>query len=261
MGLALSSGGWRGLSYIGVIKELERMGVRIEAIAGSSAGALIGGMYAATRDIKRIEDDFKQLRYRDLLRIFSDPFAPTGLFRGQSAEKFLRDKIGKIRIEEMEIKFAGVGTDIFKGKPVVIRKGDLATVIRISGSLPFIFEPVEYKGMRLIDGGASLPIPVKVVREMGAEIVLAVNPYTNLFSTLKEGEKRLSRLETLKLSYYSVMSKLAAEDAKKADVVLEPQIKEGSFGIFRKFVNNMKVVGNGEGAVRVKEKEIRKVLG
>ena len=257
VGLALSCGGWRGLSYVGVIKELERMGVEIDVIVGSSAGAMIGGMYALGQGIGEIEEYFLKLRYRDLLRAFSDPFARTGLFKGEKTEKYLRDLLGEVRIEDLSIEFAAVATNILRGESVVIDKGDLVSAVRASGSLPFIFEPVEHRGVKLVDGGASMPIPVEVVKNMGVDVVIAVNPYGNLFSGLEEGGRSLSRLEMVKLTYYSVMSRLAFENAKQADVVLEPKIKEGSFGIFRKFVDNPTVIEDGVRAVVESEERIK----
>lgn len=233
------------------------MGVEIDVVVGSSAGALIGGMHAVGQDIDEIESYFLELRYTDLLRSFSDPFAKTGMFKGEKTEKYLREMFGEVKIEELGIVYAAVATNILNGKSVVIDKGDLVSAVRASSSLPFLFEPAEYQGMKLVDGGASMPIPVEVAKSLGAEVVIAVNPYGNLFSGLEEEERNLSKLEMVKLTYYSVMSRLAFENAKQAEVVLEPKIKEGSFGIIRKFVDNPRVIEDGVRAVVENEEKIK----
>ncbi len=175
VGLVLSAGGAKGLTYIGVIKVLEKHNVPIHCITGASAGALIGGVYASGTSIEKIEEVALSVGYRDLAKLI-DPIKPSiALIKGNKIIKFLSENLFQERIEDFKIPFACVATDIFTGKKVVFNEGDALTAIRASISAPGIFKPVLYKNMCLVDGGLVDPLPVDVAKDMSANIILAVD--------------------------------------------------------------------------------------
>jgi NTE family protein len=160
IGLALGCGGARGLAHIGVIKTLVKNNIPIDYIAGSSIGALIGSLYAATLDILQVEKWFLELTYKDLIKVLLDPSLHSGLIKGEKFINFLQSKIGVRKIEELKIPFRAVATDLFTGKAVVFKKGDLGLAIRSSCAVPFLFSPVISGDKCLVDGGISMPVPV-----------------------------------------------------------------------------------------------------
>ena len=220
IGLALGSGGLRGLAHIGVIKVLERNNIPIDFIAGTSSGAIVGGIYAQRGNISDIEKLAQRFSYRDLINIFFDPKLHLGLVKGQKAQKFLENFIGDTKIEDLRIPFRAVASDLYTGEVVTFDKGKLSFAIRASSCVPFIFEPMKYNGHYLIDGGTSQPVPVKTARKMGADIVIAVNLDTTFFSP--PFQKRLTIVGLLRNSVNLLRYHLAKENVKEADIVINP---------------------------------------
>ena len=210
--LVLSGGGARGAAHIGVIKVLEEMHVPIDCIAGTSMGAIVGGLYASgmsaeeiqknvasidweeafSDNIPREDRSFRRKRDDDLYLVKHKPGIaddgkiklPTGLLQGQKIALIFKDltlPVSDIRdFDQLSIPFRAVATDIATGKAVVLGSGDLATSMRASMSIPSIFAPVEMDGRLLVDGGVSDNLPVDVARAMGADIVIAVDISTPL---------------------------------------------------------------------------------
>lgn len=260
VGLALSSGGWRGLAHLGVIKALIKHGIPIDYIAGSSVGALVGGMYDALKDIDKLEEVIGGLGYRDLAKVLSDPYSSSGILKGEKMVKFLKRHVGDKKIEELEIPFGAVTTDLKTAKTVVLRKGSLVEGIRASISVPLVFEPVEYGEKLLIDGGTSTPVPVKVVRDMGAEVVIGVNLYGHAFPIESWKNGKLGRMEVVKLSYHLVLYGLAKRDVEKADLVIEPKVVERGINFLSKIVHNKEAIKRGEEEVDEMIEKIKKLI-
>ena len=252
IGLALGSGGWRGLAHIGVIKEFNREGIPIDYIAGSSTGALVGGLYSYFRDTNKIEEIVNGLTYRKLYQILLEPGRRLGIIKGGKYTTFLEKTVKGAEIQDLKIKFAAVTADLFNAKAVEIKRGKLSTAIRASSSIPVVFRPVRRKGKYLIDGGAVAPVPVKTVRKMGADIVVAVNLYNNIFPFQLDYLKKpkLTSWVISRISYHMMLYSLAKENVKEADIVINPKIWEGHFDIFSKFVNNRSTIEDGQEAAR-----------
>jgi len=253
IGLALGSGGIKGIAHIGVIKVLKENNIPIDYIAGTSAGAIVGGIYARNRDISDAEQLVRGLGYRDLIRIFFDPRLHLGLLRGRNAISFLEKYISDIKIEDLQIPFRAVASDIQTGKVVVFDKGKLSLAMRASSSVPFVFEPVKYNSHYLIDGGASQPVPVRTVREMGADIVIAVNLDTAFFSSLR----KVTVISLLKNSINLLRYHLSQENMKEADIVISPQIPDLSWV---RIAQGKKLIALGEEATRKVLPRLRKLL-
>lgn len=252
VGLALGSGGWRGLAHIGVIKEFKKEGIPIDFIAGSSTGALIGGLYSYFRETEKIEQIINSFTYRKLYQLLLEPGRRMGLIKGGRYTTFLENTVKGADIQDLDIKFCAVTADLFSGKAVELKRGKLSTAIRASSSIPLVFRPVKRKGKYLIDGGAVQPVPVSTVRKMGADIVVAVNLYNNIFPFRLEYLKkpRLTSWAVSRISYQMMLHSLAQECVKEADVVVNPKIWEGHFDIFTKFINNRSTIEDGSEAAR-----------
>lgn len=223
IGVALGSGGVRGLVHIGVIKTLLDYNIPIDYIAGTSAGSVIGGSFAALEDINKVETIVERFGYRDLAWILTDAIFSSGIIKGQRAIEFLAHYIGKRTIESLTIPFAAVATDVATGEPVVITKGDLLTAIRASSSVPLLFQPTKINDNYLMDGGTSLPVPTSVVRGMGADIVIAVNCDAYLVKgRTVQAKRQPSSLEIAKSTINSLRYSLAKANTKGADVIIEP---------------------------------------
>ena len=177
VGLALSGGAARGLAHIGVLKALEEESIPIDMISGTSAGALIGACYAKEKKAKALEDlslgiDWKRVAHLIDLNLI---VLWKGFVQGQKVKSFLRSIIGDVRFEDLQIPLAIIATDIDSMEEIVIKEGSVIEAVRASISLPAIFTPMKWNNRFLIDGGVVNPMPANIVRNMGAEVVIAVN--------------------------------------------------------------------------------------
>lgn len=173
VGLALGSGSARGWAHIGVLQELKAMGVRPDVVTGTSIGALVGAVYASNQ-IDEFADWVQGLSFRDVLGFLDIGFTG-GMVKGEKLFSFFSEQQQNPRIEDLDIAFATVATDMQLGREVWIREGEVLTAARASSALPGLFPPVHYKGQWLLDGGLVNPVPVSVCRALGAEVVIAVN--------------------------------------------------------------------------------------
>jgi len=223
IGLALGGGGARGLAHIGVIKVFEAAGVPIDFIAGTSMGALVGGWYALTKDILFLENLFSKIKHRD---IFSKRKVMKGgnLFRDESVAELLEIGTGDKKIEDCQIPFAAVATDAHNGEMVVLSKGSLENAIKASASIPIFFRPVKYGNRMLTDGGLCNPVPVDIVKKMGADFVIAVDISSKWVDITEE---KINVLKITKLiSHIAAIGEyqIAKPILKQADIVLRPTV-------------------------------------
>jgi NTE family protein len=159
LSLVLGSGGARGLAHIGAIQAIEEAGWTIKSIAGSSMGALVGGMYAAGK-LDVYTDWVQKLQQSDVLRLVDWTLSGGGLIRGDRIIKRLREMVGDVDIGELEIDFTAVAVDIEHGREIWLSDGSLFEAIRSSIAIPGLFTPHRYRGRLLVDGGILNPIPV-----------------------------------------------------------------------------------------------------
>ena len=172
VGIALSGGIVRGISHIGILKILEREEVPVNFIAGTSIGALIGALYASGLKINEMEQLVQTAKWRELID-FTIP--KTGFIAGKKIEAYIKKIIKCQKFEELHIPLAVIATDLNNGEKIIFNYGDIIKAIRASISMPGLFEPVIDNGSVIVDGGLVDPIPVDVVKEMGADIVIAVD--------------------------------------------------------------------------------------
>ena len=177
IGLALSGGAARGMAHIGVLKALEEESIPIDMISGTSAGALAGACYARERKAAILEELMLGLDWRKLAGLIDLNLILLwkGFVQGEKAKLFLSSIIGDVRFEDLEIPLSVVAADVQSMEEIVLSEGSVVEAVRASISMPMMFTPVKWRGRFLIDGGVVNPMPVDVVRNMGAEIVIAVN--------------------------------------------------------------------------------------
>ena len=175
IGLVLGAGAARGFAHIGVLKVLDEMGIKVDFIAGTSIGAVMGAAYASGIEPGAMEEICLNLNKRKTTLLFAPTIPYSGLVDGKRITEFIESVIGNPDIEDLKIPFAAVATDIFSGREVVIRKGSVVDAVRASISIPGIFTPFEYNGSFFVDGGLVNPVPVSCVCDMGADFVIAVN--------------------------------------------------------------------------------------
>lgn len=220
LGLALSGGAARGLAHVGVLKVFEEAGVRVDCVAGTSAGALVGGALAAGMSAGEIEALGRRLRWRDLGRM---TLSRLGAQTNAPMEEFIRARFPFTRFEELPTPFAAVATDLQTGAAVVMRdEGDVAFAVRASCALPGWYVPVvDARGRQLVDGGLVANLPTSVVRALGAEVVVAVDVN---FEGAKFMGAPASVIGVLLQSIVVVQRTAVEHQRQLADVVISPPV-------------------------------------
>lgn len=196
VGLALGSGAARGGAHLGVLKALDEAGIRVEYVAGTSIGALVGAAYTAGA-IDQLEHYTRNLDWPNMARFLDVALPFSGLIDGRKVTRFLEELVGKQSFDGLSPTLSVVACDLNGGREVVFRDGDLVEAVRASISIPGIFRPVIKDGGILVDGGLVNPVPVSAVREMGADIVIAVD-LSHKTASLEKPKTTLSSEDTEK---------------------------------------------------------------
>lgn len=174
IGLALGSGSARGLAHIGVLKVLERAGISVDFISGTSIGALIGGVFAAGITSDEMENIALSVDFKKLISLADIAVPSTAFVNGERVESFIQEIIGRKNFDQLLLPFACIAADVLSGREVILQRGDVTRAIRASISTPIIFAPVKEGDKLLVDGGVINPVPVDVVKRIGADVVIAV---------------------------------------------------------------------------------------
>jgi NTE family protein len=220
IGLALSGGAARGMAHIGVFRALMENEVPIDFIAGSSAGALVGGTIASGMPLPEVEAIARSLRWRDIGRM---TMSRSGVQSNERLEQYLRARLPVTRFEELSIPFAAVTTELNSGQAVILRDtGDVPFAIRASCAIPGWYVPVvDEQGRQLVDGGLVANVPVTVARSMGADLVIAVDVNA-------EGAKflgpSLSVIGVVIQSMLVVQRMASLAQLEAADLVVRPRV-------------------------------------
>jgi NTE family protein len=172
--LVLGAGGARGLAHIGAIEVLEARGYRIVAIAGSSMGALVGGIHAAGK-LAAYRDWILTLQRSQVLRLLDFAFGFPGLIKGERIIGALREMVGDHQIEDLPIRYTAVATDLATQREVWLNRGSLFDAIRASIAIPMVFTPHAVAGRELVDGGLLAPVPIAATRQTPADLVVAID--------------------------------------------------------------------------------------
>ncbi len=193
--LALGGGGARGLAHISVLGVLEREGIPVRAIVGTSVGAEIGAFYAAGMPVREIRRLACSMDWISTLRLFTPDFPGPGISTGKGIHEFLAPHLGGRKIEDLKIGFAAIATDLSNGEEVVIDHGDLLDAVRASISYPGLLSPFYKDGRPLVDGGIVNPVPFDVARRRFGRPVLAVSAHPPVKQVNEEQQKSASEWE------------------------------------------------------------------
>ena len=226
LGFALGAGGSRGVAHIGFLRAMEENGIKPDFIAGTSMGSVVGACYAKGITTENMQNIVKKLKFSDIFDLSLNPIGNGALLRSQKMRKQLEKHLGKIKFCDLEIPFSCVATDMITGTNVVLndKNLDVCTAVVASSSIPSIFKPVQMDETLLVDGGVLCRVPVDTVRNMGADVVVAVD----VLGQIRNCDK--------KYNVFSVMSRLFeicdCEMVKykikeqKPDLFIEPDLKD-----------------------------------
>lgn len=179
LGIALGSGGARGAAHVGFLRVLEEEGLKPDFIAGCSMGAVVGSCYAKGLSVDFMTDELLKLKTSDLMDLSAAAVTKLGLFKGNKVLKILLRNLGDVTFDKLAIPFSCVATDLRSGKCVNLNKGSVAKAVLASSSIPTVFQPVKLNDMLLCDGGVVCRVPVKQVKKMGADVVVAFDVLAN----------------------------------------------------------------------------------
>ena len=214
--LALGGGAARGFAHIGVIEVLEENGIRPDIVTGTSAGSLVAALYASGRTGRELETIALTM---DESALTDWSFPGRGLIRGEALAHYIRDATGNKPLEQMKIPLGIVATDLDSGRPILFRRGDIGTAVRASSAVPAVFQPVRIGTHEYVDGGLTSPVPVRSARDMGADVIIAVD-----ISQLPDGGDTSNALHML-LQTFSIMGRSINElELKEAEIVLRPKL-------------------------------------
>jgi len=223
IGLALGSGAVRGLAHIGVIRTLIKHGIPIDYLAGSSVGAWVGAHFALYQDIEKTASltiGNKKEKFFALL----EPTIADGLVKGEKIELLLMEWLDNNSFSDLKIPFKIATTDLITGNKFAISEGKLANAVRASMAVPGFFKPVILQNKALVDGGISDPVPVDLVKELGAEIVIAVNlDFSPEILNIAPDQIGISNIATRTLKV--MRHHLAQYSCLGADFIIEPQLQ------------------------------------
>ncbi len=218
IGIALGGGAAKGFAHIGVIKMLEANGLEPVVVSGTSAGSVVGALYASGMDPFQMQQQafaLDESKIRDV-SLFSG-----GIIKGQKLQDYVNELVDKRPLEKMTKPLAVVSTQLETGERTVFVRGNTGQAVRASSSIPGVFEPVAIGQRHYVDGGIVSPVPVDAARELGADFVIAVD-----ISTVASGKAPGSLLGNVNQSIAIMGRKLGAQELGRADVVIRPKVDE-----------------------------------
>ena len=248
--IALGGGGAKGFAHIGILKVLKQHNIPIKVVAGTSAGAIVGSLYASGMSPDRLELEAEILGKTDLVDL---TLSTSGFIKGDKLQNYINQKVGNRPIQQFPIRFTAVATDFSTGKAVAFNTGNAGQAVRASASIPNVFQPAVIGGRKYVDGGLSQPVPVSAARSQGANFVIAVdisarptkNTVAGFFSYLDQ---------TLNIMSHSALQ----NELGKANVVIKPAVLElGAVGGFDQKARAIKL---GEQAALAALPEIKRKL-
>ncbi|MBN1470559.1 MAG: patatin-like phospholipase family protein [Syntrophaceae bacterium] len=249
--VVLGGGGSKGFAHIGVLKVLEAQKIPVNMIVGTSAGSLVGSLYASGKTAFELQEIALKMDSDHVIdydwKIWSG-----GLIIGDKLENFINTNVKNTPIEKLKIPFYAVATNIATGEEVVFTRGNTGMAVRASCSVPAVFQPFKIGNVMYVDGGVVSPVAVDVARRNGADIVIAVDISGGLHKTVPDG-----MFDSLKKSVDIMYSRIAAYQIKNADVVIRPNMKNIGSTEMEKF---NEAIFEGEKAAALKLPELQIIM-
>ena len=218
VGLALGGGAARGFAHVGVIQVLEEAGIRPDLVVGTSAGSLVAAIYASGKggvQLQQVADGMEEAMLTD----WTLPLFRRGVLRGDALARYVNTQVGGAVIEAMGMPLGIVATDLHSGEGILFRRGDTGTAVRASSAVPSLFEPVRIGAREYVDGGLVAPVPVRYARQMGAELVIAVDISNGPETNAADGALQVV------LQAFAIMGKsINVSELRDADVVVRPAL-------------------------------------
>ena len=218
--LALGGGAARGFAHIGVIKALESQGIYPDIVVGTSAGSVVGALYAAGNSgfqLQKMAFDMDEAAISDwALPLFGKS---SGVLKGEALQAYINKAVNNQAIEKLKIPFGAVATDLKNGQPILFQRGNTGMAVRASSAVPGVFQPVVINGHTYVDGGLVAPVPVRFARDMGADFIIAVN-----ISTQADAQATVSSLEVIMQTFSIMGQRINQYELKEADVVIQPAL-------------------------------------
>lgn len=217
IGLALGGGAARGFAHIGVLQVLEEQGIKPDLVVGTSAGSVVATLYASGKTPAELTSMAMTL---DESSITDWVFPGRSLLKGEALAKFVRNLTAGRQIESMRVPLGIVAADLQNGQPILFRRGDPGVAVRASSSVPGVFEPVKISGREYIDGGAVSPVPVRFAKQMGADVIIAVD-----ISAIPEGQSTKGAVDILLQTFNIMGHAISQYELQDADVVMRPKLE------------------------------------
>lgn len=216
IGLVLGGGAARGFAHIGVIQVLEEAGIKPDLVVGTSAGSLVAALYASGKTGAELGALAQSM---DESAITDWGYPGRGLIRGEALARYVRDQTAGKNIEQLRLPLGIVATDLDSGAPILFQRGDPGLAVRASSAVPAVFQPVKIGSREYVDGGLVSPVPVRFARQMGAELVVAVD-----ISSPPEGQPTGDAMRML-LQTFAIMGRSINQfELRDADIVLRPKL-------------------------------------
>jgi NTE family protein len=231
IGLALGGGAARGFAHVGVIAALEEAGIKPDLVVGTSAGSLVAAIYASGKNAAQLQQAALAMEEAEITD-WTLPFFGRGMLRGEALARYVNLQVNNKLMESMSIALGVVATDLRTGQGALFQRGDTGMAVRASSAVPSVFNPVKIGTAEYVDGGLVSPVPVRYARQMGAEVIIAVD-----ISSAPEGNAADSQLQIL-LQTFAIMGKsINSFELKDAELVVRPELvgmKSGDFASKRR---------------------------
>jgi NTE family protein len=220
IGLALGGGAARGFAHIGVIKALESQGIVPDIVVGTSAGSLVGALYAAGNNgfaLHKMALEIDEAAISD----WSVPLfaTATGVLKGEALQSYVNRMVGNVPLDKLKMPFGAVATDLQSGQPILFQRGNTGAAVRASSAVPGVFQPVKVGDNLYVDGGLVSPVPVRFARQMGADFVIAVN-----ISAQPGGQPSANTLDVLLQTFAIMGQSINQYELREADIVIQPKL-------------------------------------
>jgi len=251
VGLALGGGAARGFAHVGVLQVLEEAGIKPDLVVGTSAGSLVAALYASGRNgqqLQQVAMTMDEAAFAD----WTLPLFNRGVLRGEALGRYVNGQVNNRLIENMAVPLGIVATDLNTGQGVLFRRGDTGTAVRASSAVPAVFVPVKIGSQEFVDGGLVSPVPVRYARQMGGEVIIAVD-----ISSAPEGNPSGDSIHLL-LQTFAIMGKsINSWELKDADIVVRPSLVGMGSG---DFTNKKRAIEAGRAAMLAALPQLRAAM-